>query len=188
MYKDFLDTDLNGTLNIFKTNVVQMIAMSKFAIPHMSRGDSYALGLSTSTSYTELLTHSGQHHQYHLCRSLSRYEQYDRLCGDQRRHRQFHQSPCVSLHPSRHQSQCGCVCFLPRKKNFLEINKFTEVNHRPGAVYTPIQADTREAKQMEGWGGKTALGRPGQPSEVAPTFVFLASAEASLYCKCPAPR
>lgn len=36
---------------------------------------------------------------------------------------------------------------------------------------------------MEGWGKKTGLGRPGEPSEVAPTFVFLASAEASLYCK-----
>lgn len=66
----------------------------------------------------------------------------------------------------------------------LKINKLTEVNYRPGAVYTPIQVDTREAKAMEGWGGKTGLGRPGQPSEVAPTFVFLASAEASLYCKC----
>lgn len=58
------------------------------------------------------------------------------------------------------------------------------VNPRPGAVYTPIQADTREAKQMEGWGQKALLGRPAQPSEVAPTFVFLATAEATLYCKC----
>lgn len=62
------------------------------------------------------------------------------------------------------------------------------VKYRPGAIYTPIQADTREAKQMESWGGKTGLGRPGEPSEVATTFVFLASAEASLYCKCSDPR
>lgn len=36
---------------------------------------------------------------------------------------------------------------------------------------------------MEGWGSKAGLGRPGEPSEVATSFVFLASADASLYCK-----
>lgn len=54
----------------------------------------------------------------------------------------------------------------------------------PGAIYTPIQADTRKAEQMANWGSKGPLGRPGEPSEVAPTFVFLASADASLYCTC----
>lgn len=54
---------------------------------------------------------------------------------------------------------------------------------RPGAVYTPIQVDTRPAEQMQGWYSKSPLGRPGQPSEVALSFVFLASPEASLYCK-----
>jgi NAD(P)-dependent dehydrogenase (short-subunit alcohol dehydrogenase family) len=34
---------------------------------------------------------------------------------------------------------------------------------------------------MEGFGQKSQIGRPGQPSEIAPTYVFLASAEASLY-------
>lgn len=36
---------------------------------------------------------------------------------------------------------------------------------------------------MEGFGSQSAIGRPGQPSEIAPTYVFLASAEAELYCK-----
>jgi NAD(P)-dependent dehydrogenase (short-subunit alcohol dehydrogenase family) len=36
---------------------------------------------------------------------------------------------------------------------------------------------------MEGWGSKAGLGRPGEPSEVATNFVFLASVDASLYCK-----
>jgi NAD(P)-dependent dehydrogenase (short-subunit alcohol dehydrogenase family) len=35
---------------------------------------------------------------------------------------------------------------------------------------------------MKGWGSNSQLGRPGQPSEVAPSFVFLASKDASLYC------
>lgn len=60
----------------------------------------------------------------------------------------------------------------------------TPVDCRPGAIYTPIQVDTREAQEMEGWGSKVGLGRPGEPSEVATSFVFLASADSSLYCKC----
>ena len=36
---------------------------------------------------------------------------------------------------------------------------------------------------MEGFGEKSQLGRPGQPSEIAPSYVFLASGEAELYCK-----
>jgi NAD(P)-dependent dehydrogenase (short-subunit alcohol dehydrogenase family) len=34
---------------------------------------------------------------------------------------------------------------------------------------------------MEGFGEQSQLGRAGQPSEIAPTYVFLASAEAALY-------
>ena len=36
---------------------------------------------------------------------------------------------------------------------------------------------------MEDFGAKSSIGRPGQPSEVATSFVFLASNEASLFCK-----
>ena len=35
---------------------------------------------------------------------------------------------------------------------------------------------------MAGWGSNKQLGRPGQPSEVAPSFVFLASKDATFYC------
>ena len=35
---------------------------------------------------------------------------------------------------------------------------------------------------MEDWGAGSSIGRPGQPSEVATSFVFLASSDASLYC------
>lgn len=64
-------------------------------------------------------------------------------------------------------------------------------SRRPGPVYTPIQAASRPAEQMEGFGSGSQIGRPGQPSEIAPTYVFLASAEAELYCKShahPSPR
>lgn len=41
MYNEFEDTDLDKTEDIFRTNVLQMIALTKFALPHMGRGDSY---------------------------------------------------------------------------------------------------------------------------------------------------
>lgn len=40
MCEFFEDIDLDKTEDIFRTNIVQMIAMAKFALPHMSRGDS----------------------------------------------------------------------------------------------------------------------------------------------------
>lgn len=49
-------------------------------------------------------------------------------------------------------------------------------------IYTPIQADTRDAKSMENLGAEKRLGRPGQASEVATSFVFLASSDSSFYC------
>jgi NAD(P)-dependent dehydrogenase (short-subunit alcohol dehydrogenase family) len=41
----------------------------------------------------------------------------------------------------------------------------------PGPVHTPLQPASRPAEQMEGYGEQSELGRVGQPSEVAPSFV-----------------
>ncbi|PHH73275.1 hypothetical protein CDD80_3919 [Ophiocordyceps camponoti-rufipedis] len=51
----------------------------------------------------------------------------------------------------------------------------------PGPVHTPLQVASRPAEQMEGFGQKSQLGRPGQPSEVAPSYVFLASKDSELF-------
>src|SRR5256885_5611560 len=53
----------------------------------------------------------------------------------------------------------------------------------PGPVHTPLQPASRPAEQMEGFGSQSKIGRPGQPSEVAPTYVFLACKDSELYCK-----
>jgi NAD(P)-dependent dehydrogenase (short-subunit alcohol dehydrogenase family) len=45
----------------------------------------------------------------------------------------------------------------------------------PGPIWTPLQPATRPADYIETLGAHTPLGRAGQPSEVAPAFVFLAS-------------
>jgi NAD(P)-dependent dehydrogenase (short-subunit alcohol dehydrogenase family) len=51
----------------------------------------------------------------------------------------------------------------------------------PGPVHTPLQPASRPAEQMEGFGEGSQLGRPGQPSEVAPSFVFLANKDSELF-------
>jgi NAD(P)-dependent dehydrogenase (short-subunit alcohol dehydrogenase family) len=53
--------------------------------------------------------------------------------------------------------------------------------NRPGPVHTPLQPASRPEEEMEGFGKQSQLGRPGQPSEIATSFVFLASKDASLY-------
>lgn len=50
----------------------------------------------------------------------------------------------------------------------------------PGPIWTPLQPATQEGEHLKHFGGDTPLGRAGQPSEVAPAYVFLAApAEAS---------
>lgn len=51
----------------------------------------------------------------------------------------------------------------------------------PGPVHTPLQPASRPAEQMEDFGAESQIGRPGQPSEIAPSFVFLASKDSELY-------
>ena len=45
----------------------------------------------------------------------------------------------------------------------------------PGPIWTPLQPATQPPEKIEKFGMDTPLGRPGQPGEVAPAFVFLAS-------------
>lgn len=49
----------------------------------------------------------------------------------------------------------------------------------PGPVWTPLVPATMPPEMVEGFGESTPLGRAGQPAELAPAYVFLASDEAS---------
>jgi NAD(P)-dependent dehydrogenase (short-subunit alcohol dehydrogenase family) len=49
----------------------------------------------------------------------------------------------------------------------------------PGPIWTPLIPSTMPAEQVEKFGTNTPLGRPGQPAELAPVYVMLASDEAS---------
>ncbi|PDM40005.1 MULTISPECIES: SDR family oxidoreductase [unclassified Geobacillus] len=49
----------------------------------------------------------------------------------------------------------------------------------PGPIWTPLIPSTFTSGQVATFGSNTPMKRPGQPSEVAPSYVFLASEEAS---------
>jgi hypothetical protein len=47
----------------------------------------------------------------------------------------------------------------------------------PGPIWTPLVIMSFPAEKNAAFGGETPLGRPGQPAELAPLYVFLASDE-----------
>ncbi len=49
----------------------------------------------------------------------------------------------------------------------------------PGPFWTNLQPDAGDEKALTNFGEKTPYGRPGQPAEIASTYVYLASADAS---------
>lgn len=49
----------------------------------------------------------------------------------------------------------------------------------PGPIWTPLIPSTMPEEQVKNFGKDTPLGRPGQPAELAPVYVLLASQEAS---------
>lgn len=50
----------------------------------------------------------------------------------------------------------------------------------PGPIWTPLQpTDGQPQEKLDSFGENTPLGRMGQPAELAPAYVFLASAESS---------
>ncbi|NMD46305.1 MAG: SDR family oxidoreductase [Propionibacterium sp.] len=51
----------------------------------------------------------------------------------------------------------------------------------PGPIWTPLQPATRDAEEVAKFGVDSPLGRAGQPAEVAPAFVFLASEDTASY-------
>ncbi len=51
----------------------------------------------------------------------------------------------------------------------------------PGPVWTPLIPATMDKEHVEQFGKNTVWGRPAQPAEIAPSYVFLASDDAKYY-------
>jgi NAD(P)-dependent dehydrogenase (short-subunit alcohol dehydrogenase family) len=51
----------------------------------------------------------------------------------------------------------------------------------PGPVWTPLNPSDKEPKDIAEFGAMTPMGRPAQPEEIAPAYVFLASPQTSSY-------
>ncbi len=51
----------------------------------------------------------------------------------------------------------------------------------PGPVWTPLIPSTRDPEQVAKFGAATLWKRPAQPADIAPTYVFLASADSRYY-------
>jgi NAD(P)-dependent dehydrogenase (short-subunit alcohol dehydrogenase family) len=51
----------------------------------------------------------------------------------------------------------------------------------PGPVWTPLNPADKPADKVAKFGAKTPMGRPAQPEEIAPAFVFLASPQTASY-------
>jgi len=139
MCDDITKIELDNVESTFRSNIIQMIAMAKYAVPHMEKGGSIINVTSTVA---------------------------------------FRGTPSMVDYASTK----GAIVSFTRSLAKQLSKKGIRVNAvAPGPVHTPLQPASRPAEQMEGFGEGTVLGRPGQPSEVAPSFVFLASKDSELY-------
>lgn len=74
----------------------------------------------------------------------------------------------------------GAVTAFTRSLAKAVIDRGIRVNGvAPGPIWTPLIPSTFSGKQLQEFGKKTPMGRAGQPAEVAPSYVFLASEDAS---------
>ena len=76
-------------------------------------------------------------------------------------------------------TKAGIVAFTQGLAQFL-AQKGIRVNAvAPGPIWTPLIPATMAGEKVESFGEQTPLGRAGQPAELAPAYVFLASQESS---------
>jgi NAD(P)-dependent dehydrogenase (short-subunit alcohol dehydrogenase family) len=74
----------------------------------------------------------------------------------------------------------GAIVTMTRSLSQALLEKGIRVNAvAPGPIWTPLIPASFEPDHVAKHGSKAPMKRPGQPNEVAPCFVFLASEEAS---------
>ena len=74
----------------------------------------------------------------------------------------------------------GAIVAFTRSLAHALVKKGIRVNAvAPGPIWTPLIPATFPGEKVETFGSDSPMGRAGQPSEVAPCFVFLASNDSS---------
>src|SRR5213596_4301530 len=85
-----------------------------------------------------------------------------------------------SAHLLDYSSTKGAITAFTRSLSQALAHKAIRVNAvAPGPVWTPLIPSTFPAEEVETFGSDVPLGRPGQPEEIAPSYVFLASDDSS---------
>jgi len=85
-----------------------------------------------------------------------------------------------SPHLLDYSSTKGAITAFTRSLSQALADKDIRVNGvAPGPIWTPLIPSTFPAKEVETFGSDVPLGRPGQPEEIAPSFVFLAADDSS---------
>lgn len=76
----------------------------------------------------------------------------------------------------------GAVTAFTRSLSQNLLERGIRVNAvAPGPIWTPLIVATKTLKEVGEFGKETPMQRPGQPAELAPAYVFLASEDASYY-------
>ena len=74
----------------------------------------------------------------------------------------------------------GAIVAFTRSLSQNLVSKGIRVNAvAPGPIWTPLIPSTFPPEKVESFGKEVPMERPGQPEEVAPSYVFLASDDAS---------
>jgi NAD(P)-dependent dehydrogenase (short-subunit alcohol dehydrogenase family) len=85
-----------------------------------------------------------------------------------------------SAHLLDYSSTKGAITAFTRSLSQALADKRIRVNGvAPGPIWTPLIPSTFPPRKVETFGSDVLLGRPGQPEEVAPSYVFLASDDSS---------
>jgi NAD(P)-dependent dehydrogenase (short-subunit alcohol dehydrogenase family) len=76
----------------------------------------------------------------------------------------------------------GAIVTFTRSLSLMLAERGIRVNGvAPGPVWTPLIPASFDEEKVEQFGANTPLGRPGQPEEIAPSYVFLASDDGSYF-------
>lgn len=76
----------------------------------------------------------------------------------------------------------GAIVAFTRSLSLQLVKKGIRVNGvAPGPIWTPLIPSTFDAEHVDTFGENYPMERPGQPAELAPTYVFLACSDSSYY-------